>query len=211
MTLEQPLRQPELGSFTKHIIRKILMRIAPASTTGPTTLAERENALKQFILDVAFDVPGDDGITLVARSTSSPVVKVLTQICRDMDRSLRVIFLEIDSTTEDHAENSMLDLPNAEFRVLGDARFGAAHEQMTLAGNRIWIGDCMRRDPAKRDAFEIYHACNASAFQDARTSFARLWTAARPLAKRVRQLTAANAIMAGQAADIPAQHSTTAR
>ena len=56
---------------------------------------------------------------------------------------------------------SLLDISCGEFRVLGDPRFGAAHEQLVV-GTHVWTGDCLRRDPNKRDAFEVYHSDDAS-------------------------------------------------
>ncbi len=44
----------------------------------------------------------------------------------------------------------------------------------------VWIGDCMRRDPQRRDTYELFSdACRATAGRAVR-SFAQIWRAAGP-------------------------------
>ena len=155
------------------------------------------------------------GVTVVARTPDSPVARAAALFAADMAKAgiaLRVIMLEIDLGSEDHtAAAGILDCASAEIRILGDIRFAAAHEQLTLSGDRVWIGDCMRRDPAKRDAFELYHSGDATAARHAEASFAKLWAAAKP-AKRVRAATVSpEVIHAGQASANQANRRETRR
>ena len=103
---------------------------------------------------------------------------------------------------------SLLDISCGEFRVLGDPRFGAAHEQLVV-GTHVWTGDCLRRDPNKRDAFEVYHSGDATIRLYAAASFEKLWAAARPI-KPVRSgAVAPEIIAAGQtdeAEGLPRNH-----
>ena len=69
---------------------------------------------------------------------------------------------------------SLLDIICGEFRVLGDPRFGAAHEQLVVS-THVWTGDCLRRDPNKRDAFEVYYSDDAAVRLYAAGSFEKLW------------------------------------
>ena len=50
-----------------------------------------------------------------------------------------------------------------------------AHEQLVLGPETCWIGDCMRRDPAKCDAFENFIEDCGEASGCAIVSFERLW------------------------------------
>lgn len=110
--------------------------------------------------------------------------------------TVQAVLLDLDSLTDEPGRPSVLDLVNAEVRLLADVRFTAAHEQMVLSAGRLWLGDCMRRDPAKRDAFEIFHDVNTAAAQHACVSFSRLWAGAQPI-RRVRPL-APEVVLAGQ-------------
>jgi len=56
-----------------------------------------------------------------------------------------------------------------------------AHEQLVLGPETCWIGDCMRRDPAKCDAYESYVEGCGEAAGCAAVSFERLWLASQPL------------------------------
>lgn len=174
------------------------MTLASPTRTNGARLIDREERLSAFI-DAGLDTGnGDAPITLIARSTTSPVVRAVAAYARRSGRAVRAVFLDIDTTAEDHGEASILDLGLGEFRVLNDQRFGAAHEQLTLDNTRVWIGDSMRRDPAKRDAFEIYHDCHPAAHRDAVQSFNRVWKLAKPLAKRSKTIAPTEAVIAGE-------------
>jgi hypothetical protein len=59
-----------------------------------------------------------------------------------------------------------------------------AHEQLVLGPQACWIGDSMRRDPTKCDAFESYVEGCGEAAGCALVSFERLWVACEPLLVR---------------------------
>ena len=62
-----------------------------------------------------------------------------------------------------------------------DVRLLDAHEQLILGPSSVWVGDCMRRDPAKRDAYECYARDSYDTAIWAKRSFDRVWTRARPV------------------------------
>ena len=161
----------------------------------------KEAKLKAFITEAVAAHDGASALTLVARATDSPVACALAAAIAGSGRTdlmLNAVLFDIDSIVEDHASASILDVRGAEFRVLGDARFVAAHEQLVLGGDRVWIGDCMRRDPMKRDAFELFHASNPTCAGHAIASFAKLWEAAHPLDRTIARAPAPEVIAAGQ-------------
>lgn len=142
--------------------------------------------------------------TLIARAPDSPVARALQAVAADIGAaniSICVVLLEMEPMAEDAIPASMLDLSAAEVRLLMDQRFASAHEQLWLGEGRVWIGDCMRRDPAKRDAFEIFHIGDVKAATHASTSFAKVWAAAKPMKRIATATVSPDLIHAGQAAD----------
>ena len=68
-----------------------------------------------------------------------------------------------------------------EVRWAKHPRLIEAHEQLVLGPETCWIGDCMRRDPAKCDAYESYVEGCGEAAGCAAVSFERLWLACQPM------------------------------
>lgn len=175
---------------------------------------DREAKLKEFIGEdlAARRAAGSAAhcYTLLARAPDSPVARAVAMLASelaDANVSVQAVLLDLDSYTDEPGRPSVLDLVNADVRLLTDVRFTAAHEQLVLSASRLWLGDCMRRDPAKRDAFEIFHDVNLAAAQHACVSFSRLWAGAQPI-RRVRPL-APELVLAGQMTDeIPGERLT---
>ncbi len=162
------------------------MRIAPPAPAVVANRGEKEAKLRQLIVG-AVAVSGMNAITLVARAPDSPVARALTGAAKEISGAgiaMRVVLFEIESSGDEATPHSLLEDAGIDVRVLADPRFAAAHEQLTLGGSALWIGDCMRRDPSKRDAFEMHITGDAKAARHAECSFAKLWAAAKPL-KRV--------------------------
>ncbi len=119
---------------------------------------------------------------LLARSPRSPVAQALRANAQKLaaaNVSIRVIFCEVDATTA-KTDTMPFGLPG-EIRIARDPRLLAAHEQLVLAPDRSWIGDCMRREPTKRDTFERFSADAPDSATLATRSFERLWRTAVPL------------------------------
>jgi hypothetical protein len=119
---------------------------------------------------------------LVARSPDSPVAQALRSHAGRLAATgirIRAIFSEVEPGGA-AALAAPFALPS-ECRLACDPRLLAAHEQLVLAPDCAWIGDCMRREPSKRDAYERFAAnCLETAVLASR-SFERLWRAAVPL------------------------------
>ncbi len=179
------------------------MRLDQPSRSVIDARTEKETRLKAFISEALSGAQETVSLTLVARATDSPVARALAAAVTESGRSdlqINVVLFDIDAVVEDHTAASILDLRVAQFRVLNDARFVAAHEQLVVGTNRAWIGDCMRRDPQKRDAFEFYHADSFTDAAHAIASFSRIWGKAKPLARTVRRTLAPEVIAAGRQA-----------
>ncbi len=126
---------------------------------------DKEARLKDFIGE-ALASPGEDPardiyLTLFVRNPDSPVARSLYAAWTEgLAEKARIRILICDTNSEEPATASLLDIAGAEFRVLADPSFGPAHEQLVVGRSHVWIGDCLRRDPTKRDAFELYHPNN---------------------------------------------------
>ncbi len=177
------------------------MRFDTPSRLVMTCRSEKESKLAAFVSDGLTDVDAPGVVTLVARGTDSPVASALIAALAQADHAnviVRIVLFDIDTVVEDHTATTILDIAGADIRVLPDSRFAAAHEQLVLGNARVWLGDCMRRDPAKRDAFAVFHDANVPAAQHAAQSFAKLWAVAIPLKRSVGRTMAPQALIAGQ-------------
>ena len=164
------------------------------STVPPHVLVvrkeDKEQALKDFIsLDISArkcQATGQaNSYLLVVQSLASPVAKALAALSPEIARSgvtVRAILTrrEPGFITNDSLASPLLAVAGG-WRLLSDIRMLDAHEMLVLGNASAWIGDCMRRDPSKRDAFERFsHDCALTATW-ARMSFERLWAKATPL------------------------------
>lgn len=178
------------------------MRFANAPRLLHSGREEREAKLRDFVsADLAASPLQCAGYTLLARAPDSPVARALTMLASEFATTgvtVRALLLDLDGMSEDQARSTLLDMANVEIRLLSDIRFAAAHEQLVLSANRMWIGDCMRRDPAKRDALELFHDDNVTATKHAAISFERMWVMAKPV-RRVTAM-AAEFVMPGHPA-----------
>jgi hypothetical protein len=124
-------------------------------------------------------------ILVIARSIDSPVAKALAtqagQIAAS-GRPLRIILARADRGSLPAGwslgEGGQIE---CDIRWASNPRLLEAHEQLVLATDTCWIGDSMRRDPAKCDAYETYVEDNAEIATSARVSFERLWAVSQRL------------------------------
>ena len=139
-------------------------------------------------------------ITVVARSAESPVARALAALSSEIagrGMAVRAIFGQLQS--EKTPAGWSVSGPDIAFsrdlRWAKNPRLADAHEQLVLGPETCWIGDCMRRDPARRDAYEQFIIGDTKTSQTLQTSFERLWAASVPLLIR----TPHSAVIAPQA------------
>jgi hypothetical protein len=151
----QVVRKQEKEPRLKDFIRNELSRI-PASTTGqPVTCM------------------------LVARTIESPVVRALAAHATELQAraiTVRTILSSLDVPPEGTGPVSPQWLSACPSRWMRNVRLVDAHEFLIIGDNAAWIGDCMRRDPQKRDAFESYNPDSPAVASQSRRSFERLWS-----------------------------------
>lgn len=124
-------------------------------------------------------------VSVVARSFDSPVMLALNAALADVPADTimvrSIVFEKPKTLGATPSDRPIAVLRSQDVRWLKDRRFEDAHEQLVLGPTTCWIGDCMRRDPAKRDAFESTTTLSHRATAYAMRSFDRLWQAATPL------------------------------
>ena len=126
---------------------------------------------------------GQRTVTLIARSAASPVARALLTAmteCESLAVRVEVLFAKaepadqmaqwLEIATRNDATDPFLALRKAGHPVLIDA-----HEQLVLGTTVSWQGDCMRRDPETRDAFETFECFNSEAAKRAARTFQALW------------------------------------
>jgi hypothetical protein len=161
---------------------------------------DKMESLRAFIQAFWLSGPavGNGSITLVARSAESPIARALAAIGGDIAArgiTVRAILGQLEP--EKSAIGWSVAGPQIPFirdlRWAKNPRLADAHEQLVLGPTTAWIGDCLRRDPSRRDAYEQYAANDAVVARTLQTSFERLWAVSEPLLIRTPKSDAAAA------------------
>ena len=164
------------------------MRLIASTRIQAVSEEQKESRLKDFIqndlkareaLDGA--VASERTYRLLARSPDSPVARALAGLVPDataLGIDIQVVFLRVDGVAPASESASQFVSPSVACRRASDRRLVDAHEQLFLGNGRAWVGDSMRRDPARRDAYESYSDyCELVASWTDR-SFQRIWATA---------------------------------
>ncbi|MCB1521503.1 MAG: hypothetical protein KDJ37_13125 [Hyphomicrobiaceae bacterium] len=149
----------------------------------------KETQLKAFVGDqvaAQLEAAGENACArvflLVVRSNESPVIRALASLAPELagaNISLKVVVTPAGGDTTGTWPDELSGLLDC--RVILDPRLLDAHEQLWLDPTTAWIGDCMRREPAKRDAYECYAADSRETARFVRTAFMRIWEMAKPI------------------------------
>lgn len=145
---------------------------------------EKELRLKEFITrdlearknDAALADPA--AYRLIALSIESPAVRALGALASEIAAhgiAVEIVFLCKVSATD--AERA---ISGVTCRIANDRRLFDAHEQLVLSAADVWTGDCMRRDPTRRDAYECYSISCKKTAAWAASSFEHMWALAKP-------------------------------
>lgn len=127
--------------------------------------------------------------TLIARSPASPVARALMAVTSELNAlhiSLEVAFARLEPS---EYMNEWAALARTEpgrhpaviLRWAARQPLLEAHEQLVLGLNMSWTGDCMRREPETRDAYELYDTFHVEAAARSTQSFRALWNACQPV------------------------------
>jgi len=161
---------------------------------------EKEDRILDF-LGYYFELLGSDcvdhdaekSVTLIAHSPCSPVAHALFAFASETpaeDIDVRIIFTHLEPTDmlSDWLELMMDETSSAPRPDIRWAKLPSlmdAHEQLILGTSMSWSGDSMRREPSKRDAFELFRSsCNQSAEYGLR-GFNMIWESSEPVPARL--------------------------
>ena len=169
------------------------MRLRPPLRVSVTRHEEKEQKLQEFIFQhLAGAQHGGDAshathLLIIARSLESPLVKAVAGLTNEITAaglSARMILAQVDREPLPEEWGRAITFSH-EIRWAKHPRLIEAHEQLVLGPETCWIGDCMRRDPAKCDAYESYVEGCGEAAGCAAVSFERMWLASQPLMSQV--------------------------
>lgn len=184
---------------------------------------EKQENLTRFVgyfLDRTSVCESSDGRvrhgTLLARSPASPVARALIASANELKAlhiSLEVAFARLEPV-ELMADWVALGRaepghhPTVLLRRAANPALLEAHEQLVLGLNMTWTGDCMRREPETRDAYEMFDTFHAEAAARSSQSFRALWNASLPLPPALAGYVAASELTPGSGptaglADVP--------
>jgi hypothetical protein len=148
---------------------------------------EKESRLKEFIQNdlAARKVAGESmfGVSyrLLARSSDSPAACALLAVADEaLALGIQIRTLLMQHGTAMRSASTGQGFSAGEWRAISDPRLLDAHEQLVLSDKKVWIGDCMRRDPARRDSYESYCDSSDSRALWAARSFEHMWLSAAP-------------------------------
>jgi xanthine/CO dehydrogenase XdhC/CoxF family maturation factor len=165
------------------------MRLKVSTTMLVVRKEEKEARLKNFIekdLAARRAAPTgarQDGYSLLAHSAESPAAKALLALAPEAAAhglEIRIIFMTHDHGLAPARTAGMDVFAGLRCRLATDSRLLDAHEQLVLGQHRVWVGDCMRREPSRRDALENYSEDCATTAVWARRAFERIWSTADP-------------------------------
>ena len=156
---------------------------------------EKEPRLKDFIglelsrMAAAGAGPAGSRCLLLARTIDGPVVRALATHAAELAAgsiSVRLILSSLDVAAESAGSVPPAWLATCQVRWTRNTRLIDAHECLVIGAAATWVGDCMRRDPLKRDAFESYNPDSEKAAEQASRSFDRLWVLSEPVSRTYR-------------------------
>ena len=171
---------------------------------------DKEAKLRELLVDALEMLPAAarDGaapiLRLLAQSNASPVVQAVISLQAQLAAAgveARVVLTKIDNGVQVQIGKT------GSTRQLMDQRCHDAHELLVLSPTATWIGDCMRRDPATRDSFEMHTLGCAETAKWVGMSFDKLWAMAVPLAPAGEELAGSDLLLAGLAG-LPAESSS---
>jgi hypothetical protein len=138
------------------------------------------------------DDPSARQVTIVARSPASPVIQAMRAVAAEFAArqvTVQSIFSDVDP------EKALI----LAWEVISDLSQGRehsdlirwarapgileAHEQMVLGSSMCWLGDAMRREPGRRDGFDLFDTDAPEKCSLGAQSFAAIWNFATPIPK----------------------------
>lgn len=134
--------------------------------------------------------PAERRITIIAKSPSSPVILTVDAMADELAArqvSVQVVFSDVDPERELHAAWKVIarlskGRDHADLmRWASQSGILEAHEQMVMGRTMFWLGDAMRREPGRRDGFDLFETFADEKCSLGSKSFEAMWNFATPL------------------------------
>ena len=158
------------------------MRFNAPPTMRVVKKEEKEARLKDLIsghIRARAENGAASTLHLVVRSHESPVVRALTALAGDLTAARIALEVVVSLPGADNLVTWPDELAAVSHcRTVSDVRLLDAHEQLWLDAETVWIGDCMRREPTKRDAYECYGLGCRTTAASVLTAFNSFWSKA---------------------------------
>ncbi len=131
-------------------------------------------------------------VSIIARSPMSTVMLAMQAAADDLRKQnveVRVVFSDVDPEKALRSAWRAMKMlaPDREHtdlvRWANAPAVLEAHEQMIMGDRMCWLGDAMRREPGRRDAFDIFEADALGNCSLALKSYAGMWRHAQPVPK----------------------------
>lgn len=140
-------------------------------------------------------------LTLIAVSADSPISRAVTELGADIAaRGLRVRVIFHSLIPETSPRGWTVSGPSIPFerdiRWARNPRLADAHEQLVFGTETAWVGDCLRRDGYRRDAYEQRVEADCGTVATLKRSFERMWAICEPLVVQVKADASSGAIAA---------------
>ena len=152
---------------------------------------EKETKLTEFVLgEIASGrVTLEGQWSVLALSMDSPVLAVLRRVLKDLGGAAGLQVQVVLTACVKHEIGDGIEGAGAfSIRESLNSRLLDAHEQLVLGTVSSWTGDCMRRNPRERDAFETFAGGNALLSEWGKRSFDGFWGTALPVAGGSRSM-----------------------
>ena len=136
------------------------MTLQACSRQGTKSQDKKVDALVEFVREqissgaVAGSAPE---CLLIALSAKSPVVSAMRLVFEEFKVQSPQMRLILATLPENDPAEELACFAPIEVRWAANPRFLDAHEQLVVGDTASWTGDCMRRDPEKRDAFQSFN------------------------------------------------------
>lgn len=150
-----------------------------SSRNDLSDITRSEQKLRAFI-EAALQGPmttTQEPMLLVARSAASVVTRMVFALSDRLaarQMSCRMIFTSAGRDAD--ATSDVRPSFGHEIRLVADPRVLDGHEQLVIGTGSIWFGDCMRRDPAKRDGYESFTHGDTATVKSSRHTFEKFWS-----------------------------------
>lgn len=146
----------------------------------------------QWLDETAPQDPAARQVMIIARSPASPVIQAVRALSNELGErqiAVRAVFSDVDPERDlQRAWSTISELSSGRahtdlIKWVSAPGFLEAHEQLILGGKMCWMGDAMRREPGRRDGFDMFEVDSTATCLLAVKNFSAIWNFATDIPK----------------------------